>query len=343
MRSIRFVLSSLLITLVLMVSNGVFAQAAPTPIAVGDTVEGTRTDADNDYSISLEAGQLIFIAVTAVDFDSNVTVLDASGVQVAYDDDSAGERNPYVAFFVPATGEYIIRVGAFFGEGAGPFTLSVTLGEVTPVTLNTPVDVAFTGAPMFYSFEANAGDVVTISAVNDNFVTADLALTGPDGVEVANNSAVFFGSRQLRRVELPLAGVYSLKLSSYSVSETPEAVVLTVSPDTLLSLDGGPVTITLETDALDFDVVRFTATAGTTYVLSAVTDNAEKGVQVEYILGVDEFGLNITGSFAFRYASAGTVEFVPANDGIVTFMVSEEGFFSMEEKASNITLSIAPK
>ncbi|MCU0482308.1 MAG: hypothetical protein MUE54_14030 [Anaerolineae bacterium] len=340
MRSIRFVLSSLLIALVLMVTNAVFAQ---TPIAVGDTVEGTRTDADVDYSISLEAGQLIFVTVTAPEFDSNVTILDAGGAEVAFDDDSAGDRNPYLAFFVPVSGEYIIRVGAFLGTGSGAYTLSVTAGEVTPLTLSTPIDIAFTGAPIFYSFEANAGDVVTIAAVNENFVTADLSLSGPDGVEVANNSNVFFGSRQLRRVELPLSGLYSLRLSSYSVSDVAETLVLTVTSDTLLSLDSGPVTVTLETDVLDFDVVRFTVTAGTTYVLSAVTDNPEKGVSVDFVLGVDEFGFNTTGGFSFRYASAGTVEIVPANDGVLTFIVSEEGFFSMEEKPSNITLTIAPK
>ncbi len=340
MRYVRFVVSGLLTALFLMMATSVFAQDV---INVGDTVEGTRTDADVDYSIALEAGQLVFVTVVAPDFDSNVTVLDASGVQLAYDDDSAGERNPYLAFFVPASGTYTIRVGAFFGEGSGAFTLTVTLGEVTPLTIGTPANLDFTGAPVFYSFDANAGDVITVAATNENYVTVDLSLSGPDGVEIANNSSVFIGSRQLRRVELPLTGTYSLKLSSYSVSEVAEPIVLTVTPDTLLSLDGGPVTITLETDVLDFDVVRFTATAGTTYVLSAVTDNPEKGVNVEYSLGVDEFGFNINGGFSFRYATAGTVEFVPTSDGIVSFTVSEEGFFSMEEKPSNITLTIAPK
>ena len=340
MRHLRLVFSGLLVILALMMTTGVFAQEA---IAVGDTVEGTRTDADIDYAIELEAGQLILVSVVAADFDSNVAVLNTSGEQLGYDDDSAGERNPYLAFFVPETGSYVIRVGAFFGEGSGAFTLTVALGEVTPLTVSTPLDVQFNGAPQFFSFEGAEGDVVTVSATNDNYVSVDLALVGPDGLEVSNNSSLFIGNRQLRRVILPLSGLYSLKLSSYSISEVAETVVLTVTPDTILSLDGGSVNVVIEQDVIDFDVVRFTATAGTTYVLSAVTDNSEKGVHVDIGLGLDEFGFEVGGTFAFRHATAGTVEFTPTSDGVISLVISEEGFFSMEEKPSNITLSIAPK
>ncbi len=340
MRYVRFVLSGLLITLFLLMTSATFAQDV---INVGDTVEGTRTDSDVVYTINLEAGQLVIITVVSTDFDSNLTVLDAAGTELAYDDDSGGETNPYLAFFVPATGTYTIRVGAFFGEGSGAFTLTVTAGEVTPVAIGDALAIQFNGTPQFFSFEANAGDVVTISAANENFLSIDIALTGPDGVVVADNSDFFIGARPLRRVVLPLSGLYSVKLSSYSVSDVASPVTFSVVTDTLLTLDEGDVTVVIEENVVDFDVVRFTATAGTTYVLTVTTDNPEKGARVDFVLGVDEYGFDVRGEFGIRNATAGSVEFTPTVDGVVSFIVAEEGFFSTEERPTNITLSIVAK
>lgn len=340
MRYVRFVLSGLLITLFLLMTSATFAQDV---IKVGDTVEGTRTDSDIEYSIALEAGQLVIITVVSTDFDSNVAVLDSAGTELAYDDDSAGNTNPYLAFFVPATGEYRIRVGAFFGQGSGAFTLTVVAGQVTAASVGSPLDIQFDGTPQFFSFEANAGDVVTVTAANENFLSIDIALTGPDGVLVSDNSAFFIGARPLRRVILPLSGLYSVKLSSYSVSDVASPVTFSVVSDTVLTLDNGPVTVVVEENVVDFDVVRFTATAGTTYVLSVSTDNLEKGASVEFVLGVDEYGFDLRGEFSIRNAAAGSVEFTPTVDGVISFVVSEEGFFSLEERPTNITLSIAAK
>ena len=340
MRYVRFVLSGLLITLFLLMTSATFAQ---TVINVGDTVEGTRTESDVVYTINLEAGQLAIITVVSTDFDSNVAVIDSTGTELAYDDDSAGETNPYLAFFTPATGTYTIRVGAFFGQGSGAFTLTVVAGEVTPVSVGSALDLQFDGAPQFFSFEANAGDVVTISAANDNFLSIDIALTGPDGVLISDNSSFFIGARPLRRVILPLSGLYSVKLSSYSVSDVASTVTFSIVTDTFLTLDAGPVAVAIEENVVDFDVVRFTATAGTTYVLSITTDNLEKGASVEFTLGVDEYGFDLRGELSIRYATAGSVEFTPTVDGVISFIVSEEGFFSLEERPTNITLSIATK
>lgn len=340
MRYVRFVLSGLLITLFLLMTSATFAQDV---IKVGDTVEGTRTDSDIEYSIALEAGQLVIITVVSTDFDSNVAVLDSAGTELAYDDDSAGNTNPYLAFFVPATGEYRIRVGAFFGQGSGAFTLTVVAGQVTAASVGSPLDIQFDGTPQFFSFEANAGDVVTVTAANENFLSIDIALTGPDGVLVSDNSAFFIGARPLRRVILPLSGLYSVKLSSYSVSDVASPVTFSVVSDTVLTLDNGPVTVVVEENVVDFDVVRFTATAGTTYILSVSTDNLEKGASVDFVLGVDEYGFDIRGEFSIRNAEAGSVQFTPTVDGVISFVVSEEGFFSLEERPTNITLSIAAK
>ncbi len=340
MRYMRFVLSALLIMMALLMTTGVFAQET---IGVGDTVEGVRTTGDNDYTIELEEGQLVFITVVSEEFDSNLAVL-VDAEQIAFDDDSGGSTNPFLAFLAPASGTYTIRVGAYSRSGAGAFTLTVKEGVVTPITVGTPVDVQFTGEPTFFTFDATAGDVVTIGAVSDNYISADLSLVGPDGVEVSNNSSLFISSRQLRRVSLPLTGLYSVKMSSYSVSEVAETVTLSVVPDTVLTLDDGSLTVIIDEETTtDFDVVRFTATAGTVYVLTATTDNPDIGVRIDIPLGFDEYGFTITGSLVFRYATAGTVEFTALVDGEIGFVVSEDGFFSSEEKPSSITLSIAPK
>lgn len=341
MRYVRLALLVIVVMSFSMLTTSVFAQ---TTIQVGDVVEGTRTNADVEYLIELKGDSLVIFTVVATDFDSNVAIFGANGEQLAYDDDSGGNRNPYLAFFVPADGTYIVRVGAFFGQGSGAFTLTVALGLVTPLSIGTPVDVQFNGTPQFFSFDGNAGDVVTISAKNDNYISSDLALTAPDGTVVASNNQVFFyADSQLRRVVLPTTGSYTLKLSSLSISDVTETLVLLVAPDSALSLDDGSVLMVISEDTTDFDVARFTARAGVTYRLSVETSNPDKGVDVYIPLSVDEYGFTTNARISFENASAGLVEFTAINDGVVIVMVRESSFFSFNTSPSNITLSIQAK
>lgn len=336
MRYMRFVLSGLLVPLFLLMTTATFAQDV---INIGDTVEGTINNEDVQYTINLEAGQLVIVAITSIDADVYVSVTDSQFSEIAYDYGDSTDL-PYVAFIVPATGTYTIRLGSYGSNTR--FTLSVKLGDISPVTVNSPVDIQFNGTPQFFSFEGNAGDVVTILASNPNYLSIDMELFGPDGTSVAKNSNIFYYN-QLRRVILPLSGVYFLKLSSVSVSDVAETVTLSVATTELLSLDNGSVTVTILAGDVDFDVVRLTARAGTTYVLNVAVDNPDKGANIEFSLGVDEYGFDINASARIRNISAGSFEFSPLVDGVISFIVSEESFFSFGDAPTNITLSVTTK
>lgn len=336
MRYIRFVFSGVIIALFMFMTTTTFAQEV---INIGDTVEGTITNTDVEYAINLEAGQLVIMAITSVNADLYISVIDSQSIEIAYDYGDSTDL-PYSAFIVPATGTYKIRLGSYSVNTR--FTLSVRLGDINSIEVNSPLDIQYNGTPQFFSFTAAAGDVVTILASNPNYLSIDMELFGPDGSSVAKNSDIFYYN-QLRRIILPLSGVYFLKLSSFSVSDVAETVTLSVSTDELLTLDNGSVTVTIVAGDVDFDVVRFTARAGTTYVLNVAVDNPEKGANIDFVLGVDEFGFGIRAEARIRNISAASFEFVPSVDNVISFIVSEESFFSFGDTPTNITLSVTAK
>lgn len=336
MRYVRLALSGLLVGLVLFATTAVFAQNV---INIDDTVQGQISDTDVEYAINLEAGQLVIMSITQIDIDIYITVIDSQLSEVAYDYGDSTDL-PYVAFIVPATDTYAIRIGTY--SSGGRFTLSVKLGDILPITVNSPIDIQYNGTPQFFSFNGNAGDVITAIASNPNYLTVDMELFGPDGASVAKNADLFYYN-QLRRVVLPLTGSYFLKLSSFSISDVSETVTLSVKTDELLSLNAGAVTVTIEPGVVDFDVVRLNATAGTRYVLNVSVDNLDKGAKIDFVLGVDEFGFDIRGELQIRNVLAGSVEFIPTVDSVITFVVSEASFFSFSSAPTNITMSISTR
>lgn len=119
--------------------------AAPrTPIALGDTVEGTLGGDKNDlgvlaetYSFSAAAGQRIIATLRSDAFDAYLELFaerspdDGGRVSVDMDDDGAGEgTNARMTYTFPEAGSYSLEARAFGEDGSGAFTL--TLEEAPP-------------------------------------------------------------------------------------------------------------------------------------------------------------------------------------------------------------------
>lgn len=93
-------------------------------IAVGDTVEGNAEGANDVYTLTLDAESTLTISLTSAAFDAYVSVEDAEGAELAFDDDGGGNLNSLLEITL-APGEYSIVVSSFFGTPSGPYTLTI--------------------------------------------------------------------------------------------------------------------------------------------------------------------------------------------------------------------------
>jgi hypothetical protein len=76
------------------------------------------------YAIKLAKGKAYQIDMMSKDVDSFLRLEDASGKELAQDDDSGGNRNARIRFECPENGEYRIIATTYLG-GTGSFTMMV--------------------------------------------------------------------------------------------------------------------------------------------------------------------------------------------------------------------------
>ncbi|NER81358.1 MAG: tetratricopeptide repeat protein [Leptolyngbya sp. SIO1D8] len=103
-----------------------FAQRATAQTIFED--QGTLEPAQQEYSIDVEAGDVVAIILNSEDFDTVLTLLGPSGEEVAFNDDFGGTLNSLIVYDVPTSGSYTIVTKSFDGQG-GSYNL-----EVRPAT-----------------------------------------------------------------------------------------------------------------------------------------------------------------------------------------------------------------
>ncbi len=167
LRGLAVVLLALLVALAL----PLLAVAAPPtqkgdiiPIAYGDTVSGTISNAAYEvvYSFEGQAGDVVTITMTRTDdmLDPYLALYDAYPSQnpLAFDDDGGGDLNARIAgFSLPAPGTYYIvatRFGRDVGTTTGGYTLTLQQGAPTPDTVSGG---AFGGLPLGGSGQGGDG------------------------------------------------------------------------------------------------------------------------------------------------------------------------------------------
>jgi hypothetical protein len=98
-------------------------------LAKEDGVDRVRTTSVcKVYAIKLSGGKTYQIDMISKDIDSYLRLEDATGKQLAEDDDGGGNLNARIVFNCPADGAYRIVATTFLG-GAGPFTLTITQAQ----------------------------------------------------------------------------------------------------------------------------------------------------------------------------------------------------------------------
>lgn len=144
-------------------------------IAVGSTIENQiEFVGDHDwYKVTLTAGQKVTIAVNLGTLeDSYLYLRDASGTELAKNDDGGGGRGSRLVFTAPTTGTYYIDVSAWVNDGSDPdytatgsYSLSVS-NYVMP-TVGTLDEIAYQMTHGFFGgdfhhFNVTQGGTITV-------------------------------------------------------------------------------------------------------------------------------------------------------------------------------------
>ncbi|NDJ74774.1 MAG: hypothetical protein GYB65_00830 [Chloroflexi bacterium] len=157
------------------------------PIAIGETATGTLQANVHTYVLTASADEVVTISLESDQFDTYLSVLDSSGSELVYDDDSGDDFNAMiVAFFVPADGTYTIEVSGYDEMSFGDYTLAVqpTAFSGEPIRISSTRTGTLTDTVHLHMFAGTTGGRVTINLTSLEF-DAYLQLLGPDGSEVA--------------------------------------------------------------------------------------------------------------------------------------------------------------
>ncbi|MEO1211331.1 MAG: PPC domain-containing protein [Cyanobacteria bacterium J06638_20] len=108
----------------------------PIPMPDSNTIVDTLSDVDiptgnggfaRDYLIELEAGDQVVMDLSSEQFDTIITLIAPDGTTIGQNDDGPdGTTNSLLFARITQTGNYVLRVSPFAGQGLGQFTLSVT-------------------------------------------------------------------------------------------------------------------------------------------------------------------------------------------------------------------------
>ncbi|MCL4254485.1 MAG: hypothetical protein KJ043_12005, partial [Anaerolineae bacterium] len=229
---------------------------APTPvsnsgtIALDEAVVGEITNENfvRFYAFSGTQGDVVTFTMRADvgNLDPYLILIDPDGQQIARNDDGSGLgfNSSLDKVILPKTGDYTLVATRFqvaFGVTEGTFQLSATADSGTsqaligilPIEYEVPqTEVLSGGNFQYYGFNAQAGDVITITHVNaSGNLDPFLALEDVFGVELARSYDDLFEENRnfdnaaIRNFIIPNTGYYVIA-AGYS-GETSGGYTLT--------------------------------------------------------------------------------------------------------------------
>jgi len=269
-----------------------------TALEYGDQISGEITaDAPEElYTFEGSAGDLITIRMeaTAQGLDSFLALTGPDGGEpLITDDDTAGNLNSLIGpFRLPADGTYTIIATRFMrleGTSVGPYTLSLSLAQVNPLSLDETLTVELNDAApqMFFTFSGQAGDVFSLEGRNLPESTADLRIDvrDPSNGYLNQGYATINGLALVDPLVLPVDGEYMVVVSGQPQGSAapPDVLVramLTLRPveTTPIAFDE-PVSAQVDDDAPALHYI-FTASRGDLLRLSGTRDGDSQPFEV---------------------------------------------------------------
>lgn len=183
------------------------------------------------YSFEGKAGQQIAIEMSSQDLDSYLILLNSDGSELAQDDDSGGGKNAKIIVTLPATGEYILLANSYEAGESGDYQLKLRIAaeNLNPSdrsnrlileeqgTLDGTDTVLPSDGSRYdeYSFEAEAGQAVTIRLESSDF-DPYVALFSPNGQLVGENDDANQSEKNaVLTLTLPMTGRYRVVVNAY--------------------------------------------------------------------------------------------------------------------------------
>jgi len=249
------------------------ATPEPTQGENADTlvIEGSLSSDQPEFRTDFtgRAGDVVVISMTSEALDSVLTLLDASGAQIAFNDDDGQSLNARIGpFALPADGVYTI-VASSYGASqggqveSGAFVLRLERLVVTPLALGQPAPASFDAqtTSRLFGLELQAGDVIYGSVVSNGGLDTILTLLSPDGTVVFSDDDG--GERydpEVVRYVVPASGRYLLRLEAVNPGQVG-TVLVNVRREASAALEDGPRLVTLNSK-ITSDIVVMQARKG---------------------------------------------------------------------------------
>ena len=230
-----------------------------------------------EYTFRGESGTAISIDLTSNDFDATLTLLSGdSRSQLVYNDDGGINRNSRIGPFVlPNDGDYQIVVSGL-GIPEGEYMLTLNRVDPTPIELGDAIEGQISGGQAaYFSFEAQAGDIVDVRVDTGNEFDTALTVITPSSSEIASAEDVSDEvDPVVRNVILTEDGTYFVVVQPNVTRDARTPITVKVTESIIPSLDDGPQTVQFG-DLNTSHLLAFTGEANEQVVIQVTFDSNE--------------------------------------------------------------------
>lgn len=184
------------------------------------------------YTFRGSAGQNIQIDVMASDFDAFAILQDASGRELARDDDGGDGLNARISYVLPSNGMYRIVANTYRQNAFGSYRLRLSsLGTGTPtvsgtrtitrgeriggrLTLSDP-RLADNSVYHAYTYVARAGETITVDVMSSDFDAYTL-IQDVAGTRLESDDDSGEGLNAMLTYTFPYAGTFRIIVNTFS-------------------------------------------------------------------------------------------------------------------------------
>lgn len=169
-------------------------------ISLDEVVTGeiTTENYENFYTYEAQAGEVVFIAMNATSdprLDSFISLLDANGQELDFDDDTGGNLNSLIGpYTFGSSGTYTIVATRFQqanGTATGSYELSIRAANFDSIALDETRDISISSNndPVIFSFTA---PIAGLYQLNYNLLagegSSDLSVQDIQGIYITNTN-----------------------------------------------------------------------------------------------------------------------------------------------------------